>query len=313
VSRVTISDLAAHQLGDVSRLCEQELALDRCASSIPRIVTRQPYVGLVAVQDSATVGACIGSVAEAGDGSGEGFIDLLVVDRAQQRQGIGRQLAAEMERQLAARGCQRIDLAAGSPNHAWPGVDVHYTAAVCFAEDSGYQRQGCEVNMDVDLSGAPLDTRAAENRLASEGIEVRRADADDDGPLQELLGLIRQADWIAEITQALRGSEAGLHIAVQRGRYVGFCCYGVNRAHEVGPIGTDPEMRSLGIGSVLLKRCLAEQRDRGITAAELVWVGPLSYFFRAVHATIGRVFWQYSKDLSGASRTPDWRDRIGLI
>jgi GNAT superfamily N-acetyltransferase len=310
---MTISELAAHQLGDVSRLCEQELTLDRCAGSIPRIVTRQPYIGLVAVQDSATVGACLGSVAPAGDGTGEGFIDLLVVDRAQQRRGVGRQLAAEMERQLAARGCQRIDLAAGSPNYAWPGVDVHYTAAVCFAEDAGYQRQGCEVNMDVDLSGAALDTRAAENRLASEGIEVRRADAADDGQLQESLGSTWQADWIGEIGEALRSSEAGLHVAVRCGRYVGFCCYGVNRVHEVGPIGTDPEMRGLGIGGVLLKRCLAEQRDRGIVAAELVWVGPLSYFSRAVHATIGRVFWLYSKDLSGASRGPDWRDRIGLI
>jgi len=310
---MTISELTKHQLSDVSRLCEQELTLDRFAGSIPRIVTRQPYAGLVAVQDSATVGACTGSVAEAGDGSCEGFIDLLVVDRAHQRRGIGRQLAAEMERQLAARGCQRIDLAAGSPNYAWPGVDVHYTAAVCTAEDSGYQRQGCEVNMDVDLQGPPLDTRAAENRLAAEGIEVRRAHPADDGPLQELLGSTWQADWIAEITEALRGSEAGLHVAVRSGRYVGFCCYGVNRVHEVGPIGTDPEVRRLGIGGVLLKRCLAEQRDRGIVTAELVWVGPLSYFSRTVHATIGRVFWQYSKDLSGVSRAPDWRDRIGLI
>jgi mycothiol synthase len=310
---MTISELAPQQLSDVSRLCERELTLDRFAASIPRIVTRQPHVGLVAVQNSSTVGACIGSVAEAGDGNCEGFIDLLVVDRAQQRRGIGRQLAAEMERQLAARGCQRIDLAAGSPNHAWPGVDVHYTAAVCFAEVSGYQRQGCEVNMDVDLAGATLDTRAAENRLAAEGIEVRRAVAGDDGPLQESLGSTWQADWIAEIAEALRSSEAGLHVAVRSGRYVGFCCYGVNRVHEVGPIGTDPDVRELGIGGVLLKRCLAEQRDRGIGAAELVWVGPLSYFSRAVRATIGRVFWQYSKDLSGASRAPDWRDRIGLI
>jgi len=309
---MTIGELAPRQLSDVSRLCEQELTLDRFAGSIPRIVTRQPYIGLVAVQDSATVGACIGSIAEA-DGSGEGFIDLLVVDRAQQRRGVGRQLAAEMERQLAARGCQRIGLAAASPNHAWPGVDVHYTAAVCFAEDSGYQREGCEVNMDVDLAGATLDTLAAEKRLASEGIEVRRADADDDGPLQESLGSTWQADWVAEIAEALRGSEAGLHVAARSGRYVGFCCYGVSRVHEVGPIGTDPDVRGLGIGGVLLKRCLAEQRDRGIVAAELVWVGPLSYFSRAVHATIGRVFWLYSKDLSGASRAPDWRDSIGLI
>lgn len=310
---MTITQLAPHQLGDVSRLCEQELTLDRWAGSIPRIVTREPHVGLVAVQDSLTVGACVGSIARADDGKAEGYIDLLVVDPAHQRRGIGRQLAAGIEQQLAARGCQQIGLSGTSPNYAWPGVDIHYTAAVCLAEDSGYQRQGCEVNMDVDLLSAPLDTRAAEERLASEGIEVRRADGADDGPLQESLGAIWQSDWIAEISEAMRSSDAGLYVAVQGRRYVGFCCYGVNRVHEVGPIGTDPDMRRLGIGGALLKRCLAEQRDRGIAAAELVWVGPLSYFAGAVHATIGRVFWSYSKDLSGVGRDPDWRDRIGLI
>ncbi|HEY2080369.1 MAG TPA: GNAT family N-acetyltransferase [Streptosporangiaceae bacterium] len=310
---MTITQLAPHQLGDVSRLCEQELTLDRWAGSIPRIVTREPHVGLVAVQDSLTVGACVGSIAQADDGKAEGYIDLLVVDRAHQWRGIGRQLAAGIEQQLAARGCQQIGLSGTSPNYAWPGVDIHYTAAVCLAEDSGYQRQGCEVNMDVDLLSAPLDTRAAEERLASGGIEVRRADGADDGPLQESLGAIWQSDWIAEISEAMRSSDAGLYVAVQGRRYVGFCCYGVNRVHEVGPIGTDPDMRRLGIGGVLLKRCLAEQRDRGIVAAELVWVGPLSYFAGAVHATIGRVFWSYSKDLSGVGRAPDWRDRIGLI
>jgi mycothiol synthase len=313
VSRTSISQLAPHQLGDVGRLCEQELTLDRSAGSIPRIVTRQPYLGLVAIQDSAVVGACIGSIAASGDGHAEGFIDLLVVDRALRRQGIGRRLAGELEQKLKERGCLRVSLSGSGPNNAWPGLDIHYTAAVCLAEDSGYQRQGCEVNMDVDLLRAPLGTRAAEDRLALEGIAVRRADGADDGPLQESLGSTWQASWIAEVTDALRSSSAGLYVALQGSRYVGFCCFGLNRVHEVGPIGTDPGMRGLGIGGVLLKRCLAEQRDRGLDAAELVWVGPLSYFARAVDATIGRAFWLYSKDLSGAARAPDWRDRIGLI
>jgi hypothetical protein len=41
--------------------------------------------------------------------------------------------------------------------------------------------------------------------------------------------------------------------------------------------------------------------------------GPLSYFSRVLDATIGRAFWQYDKDLAAPDRTPDWRDRIGLI
>ena len=52
MSRFTISELGSHQLADVGRLCEQELTLDRSAGSIPRIVTRRPYLGLAAVQGS---------------------------------------------------------------------------------------------------------------------------------------------------------------------------------------------------------------------------------------------------------------------
>ena len=308
-----ISPMSAHDLGDLSRLCEQELTLDRSAGTIPRIVTRRPYLGLVAARDSAMAGACIGSVAEGDDGTARGFIDLLVVDRAEQRRGIARQLTAEMERALAGRGCGQVTLAGNGPYYAWPGVDIHYTAAVCFAEDSGYQRHGCEVNMDVDVLQAPLVTDADETRLAAEGIQVRRAGAADDGPLQESLSSTWQASWVAEIAAILGSSDAGLYVAVQGDRYVGFCGYGLNRIHETGPLGTHPDLRRLGIGAVLIKRCLAEQRSRGVVSAELVWAGPLSYFARTVRATIGRAFWLYTKDLAATSGAPDWRDRIGLI
>jgi hypothetical protein len=55
-----------------------------------------------------------------------------------------------------------------------------------------------------------------------------------------------------------------------------------------------------------------EQRDRGLTTAELIWVGPLSYYARAVGATIGRAFWQYEKNLN-APTGPQWLASIGLV
>lgn len=308
-----IRPMSAGDLADVASLGEHELVLDRFAGSIPRILMRRPHIGLVATDGSATVGACIGSIAQDEDGIAEGFIDLLLVARTSQRQGIGRQLAHALEQQLALGGCQRINVAGNGPYYAWPGIDIHYTAAVCFAEDLGYRRLGCEVNMDVDLRQAPLDTEAAEDRLRSQGIEVRQATTSDDGPLQESLRLTWWPRWVTELTAALRSSEACLHVAVQDNRYVGFCAYGINRPHEVGPVGTSPELRKLGIGSVLLRRSLADQRDRGLTAAELVWVGPISYFSRTLHATIGRAFWIYTKDPAASERAPDWRDRVGLL
>jgi mycothiol synthase len=278
---MNISQMSARDLDDVASLCGQELVLDRYARSIPAVLARRPHIGLIATRGSTTVGVCIGSVAEDQDGAVEGFVDLLVVGRSSQRQGIGRELANAMEEQLASRGCQLIHLSGHSPYYAWPGIDVRYTAAVCFAEDLGYRRQECEVNMDVDLLRAPLDTGDAEERLRSHGIEIRQAQASDDGPLQESLSC--------------------------------FCAYGLNRPHEVGPVGTSPDLRKLGIGGALLKRSLADQRDHGLTVAELVWAGPLGYFSRTLHATISRAFWLYTKDLASTGQPPDWRDRVGLL
>jgi mycothiol synthase len=305
--------MSPDDLTDVAALCVRELTLDRDAASIPGILMRRPCISLLAVRGGSSVGLCVGSAETDPDSMTEGFIDLLVVDRGQQRQGIGRQLAEATERQLAARGCQRIYLAGHGPYYAWPGIDIHYTAAICFAEDLGYRRRGCEVNMNVDLRHADLDTVVAQDALRSAGIEIRRASSADDGPLQESLGSTWKQSWIAELAAALRSVQAGVNLAVQDGRYIGFCAYGVRREHEVGPVGTAPDRRGLGIGGVLLKRCLADQRDRGVTVAELVWAGPLSYFSRTLNATIGRAFWQYEKNLAATDQTQDWRDRVGLI
>jgi mycothiol synthase len=310
---VTISEMSDDDLADVTSLCARELVLDRDAAAIPGILMRRPCIPRVAVQGGGVVGLCIGSVATDSDGTTEGFIDLLVVDRGQWRHGIGRKLADAIERQLAARGCDQIYLAGHGPYYAWPGIDIHYTAAVCFAEDLGYRRQGCEVNMNVDLRHADLETARAQDALRSEGVDIRRAIPADDGPLQESLGSTWQQSWIAEIAAALRSSQAGLYLAVQDGRYVGFCAHGLNRVHEVGPVGTSPDWRGRGIGGVLLKRCLADQRAYGVNVAELVWAGPLSYFSRTLNATVGRAFWQYEKNLAATEQTPDWRERVGLI
>jgi len=301
-------------MAGVARLCERELVLDRAAGTLPAILARRPYVAFVATAaDGRPAGVCFGSAADSDTGAPEGFLDLLVVDRDCQRHGVGRELVAALERDLASLGCQRVLIAGHGPYYAWPGIDIHYTAAVCFAEDLGYERRECEVNMDVDLRVVSLDTRADEARLCAAGIEVRSGAAADEAPLRESLSATWQPTWIAEVAAALRTEGAGLQVALAGSHCVGFCAYGVRRLHEIGPLGTSPSARGQGIGSVLLRRCLAEQGRRGVSTAELVWAGPLSYFSRTLRATIGRAFWLYEKDLTQRERAPGWRDRIGLL
>ena len=273
----------------------------------------RPHVGLVAAAGPRLVGACFGAAGPAGRGPRTGFIDLLVVDRGARRQGIGARLAAGVQERLAASGCQVIAVRGHGVHYAWPGIDVGYTAAICMAEDLGFRRAGCEVDMRVDLRAVPLDTALAGERLRAAGILVRRAGAADDGPLQASLAGTWIPDWIGALTAALRGGRGGLHIALHGQRYVGFCAWGVNRLHEIGPLGTAPDLRGLGIGATLIKRCLADQRDRGLAAADLGWAGPLSYFSSTLNAVISRTYWQYEKDLTAPRETASWQDKIGLI
>ncbi|HEU5417755.1 MAG TPA: GNAT family N-acetyltransferase [Streptosporangiaceae bacterium] len=293
----------------VARLCEQELTLDRDAANVLSVVLQRPVIGMVAERGSRLIGACIGSVGERGGPmvSGpasppgdllDGYLDLLVVDRDEQGQGTGRRLVSAVEQELAARGCGRIRVGGHSPWYAWPGIDVRYTPAVCFAEGLGYRRGSCEVDMQVDLATAPLDTTAGVQRLRAVGIVVRRAGPADDGPLQDALAGPWPTTWATEVGAALRRPDGGVHIAQQNSRYVAFCAYGVNRPHEIGPIGTDPGLRHLGIGAIVLRHCLSEQRDRGLAIADIGWVGPVAFFSRAVAATISRAFWCYAKEIS---------------
>jgi mycothiol synthase len=297
---VDIAPLTAGDLSAVVDLCEQELVLDRAARTLPGVLMRRPHTALVAhAPDARLAGVCFGSAVHQPATRATGFIDLIVVDRAFQGRGTGRSLVAEMERQLASCGCQRVRIAGNGPYFAWPGIDIHYTAAICLAEDLGYRRTGCEVNMDVDLQHAPLDTGADEERLRREGIAIRSASPSDEQLLRRSVEPVWPPVWVSEILIALETAEGGLEIAVQDDQCVGFCAYGVRHVHEVGPVGTVPAARRHGIGAVLLRRCLSRQRSLGLSAAELVWAGPLSYFSRTLNARIGRAFWTYHKDLTG--------------
>jgi hypothetical protein len=62
-------------------------------------------------------------------------------------------------------------------------------------------------------------------------------------------------------------------------------------------MGTLESERQHGIGTVLLKRCLADLRTAGHGSAQIDWTGPVRFYARAVGARIDRTFWPYQKSL----------------
>jgi hypothetical protein len=62
-------------------------------------------------------------------------------------------------------------------------------------------------------------------------------------------------------------------------------------------MGTDAAERRHGIGSVLLKRCLADMAAGGLDTARIGWVGPVRFYARVLGARVERVYWLYRKAL----------------
>ncbi|WP_377267127.1 GNAT family N-acetyltransferase [Peterkaempfera sp. SMS 1(5)a] len=258
----------------------------------------RPELRLTAEVQGRAVGVALGSLSEA-SGVVRGHVNLLAVAPGHQGRGYGRELLRTLEERLGACGAQQLVVRGSTPAYAWPGVDFRYTAAVCLLEAEGYQRTDEAVNMKVDLATAQLDTAEDEQRLAGQGLTVRRLLPEDEpGFSAWMLGW--GGTWQQEAALALTHDPVGCHIAVRgegdRAEYAGFACHGVNRRTWFGPMGTEESLRGQGVGAVLLRRCLADQRAAGLTHAEIGWTGPLRFYARAVGASLDRAFWLYRKD-----------------
>ncbi|MUN39487.1 GNAT family N-acetyltransferase [Actinomadura litoris] len=298
--QITVRAASDADLPQISALCERELHLDRTAAGYPALLMRRPRSVVVATCGEALLGAAFGSVTRSP--VPDGVIDLLAVDGSARRAGIARRLVAHLEAEFLGRGCAAITVQGNSPCYLWPGVDLRYTPAIGFFEALGFSRRHCFVNMDVDLFEAPLDTAEDEKRLADSGIRVQRARPEDKAALQAWVGSgVGGAEeaWVEEIEVTLDNPEAGCLVATHREEVIGFVAYGLNQLHIVGPLAVDPAHRRAGLGTVLMKRCLAEQRDRlGLRTAEIGWAGPVGLFSKTLTATINRAFWQYTRPLA---------------
>jgi len=242
------------------------------------------------------IGFALGSLRPARDGQpATGHVDLIVVAAEHRGRGHGRELLADLERRLIAAGAERLRVRGNPPHFAWPGIDIRYTPAACLAEAAGYERLADANNMLVELAAADLATEEDVRRLADAGIEVRRGRPEDEAALRAWADEEFGGTWGEECAMALRNDPPTLHVAVRDGVFIGFAGHGMQRVAMFGPMGTTEAARGLGIGAVLLRRCLADQRDAGIEVAEIGWVGPVRFYSKTVGARLGRVFRAFEK------------------
>jgi predicted N-acetyltransferase YhbS len=314
----SIVELSDDQLPAVVQLCREALDLpDDAAEAVaivarlrddtppPGSASRRRTVGFVALSDGALAAVALGSLAYRDPTVGH--LDLLAVHPERRRRGIGRGLLLRVESALAGLGATQVRLAGNAPHYVWPGIDVRYTPAICTALALGYEPEGTAWNMTADLSAesspALRATDAAERRLADQGVTVRRAGPDDVPALTEFARSTFGGSWDAELLHSIGREGAGCHLAVRTPEdggpveLLGFAAYGSSRPSWFGPMGTAPSAQGLGIGSVLLRRCLRDQRAAGHERAQIGWVGPIPFYARGAGAWIERVFFLYRKQL----------------
>jgi mycothiol synthase len=298
---VIIRSAASADLARIQRICGDVLDLEPDPGQLPLILARSGgRIGVVAEAEGEILGACYASLGSRPAASPpSGHIDLLAVARSASGHGVGRALLGHIEERLAQRGAVEILLRGNPPVYLWPGVDARYTAMNCLAGRAGYERRGEAVDMAVRLDAADLDCQPGEDRLAAEGVTVRRAQPAERERLITWLrdGPWGRSTWPEEAAAALGREQAGCHVACRGERYVGVACHGSVRSGWFGPMGTDESERGRGIGQVLLRRCLADMRTAGMRIAMIGWVGPVGFYARTVDARVDRVYWLYRKTL----------------
>jgi predicted N-acetyltransferase YhbS len=303
-SEFWISELTDDDVPAVVTLCRTALDLPEDAAEAADIVLRlrettgtegwserpRQLAGFVAVMGEGRVaGAILGSVSHRE--RSVGHIDLIAVDPAERRQGIARALVSRVEGALAGLGAGDVVIEGNAPYYAWPGIDVRYTPAMCAATAFGFERSDFGWNMTTDLT-------ALEVPGAPAGVTLRRATSADLTALVEFVSVNFGAAWVGEVSHSVGRERAGCHLAYDAdGSILGFAAYGSSRPSWFGPMGTAPAARGRGIGSLLLKRCLADQRAAGYTEAEIGWVGPVPFYASVVGARVRRVFSLYRKQL----------------
>lgn len=218
-----------------------------------------------------------------------GYVRLLLVHPDVRRRGRGLALMQAAEKHLAECGAESVTLGGEAPVYLWPGIDTANLAALALADHAGFRDFGAAINLAM-----PTATyRHAPPEAVSVDV-VASTDAARGDAVRDLVARHWPA-WSVEVDRALRqGTLVGAFTDLATP--VGFCSHSTMREGWLGPLGTDPAHRKVGIASALVSAALEDMNGRGFSTAEVAWVG-IPGWFADRGATLARTFRRYRKSL----------------
>jgi GNAT superfamily N-acetyltransferase len=266
------SDSAAEIAAFTRQACEYD---PLSATSVQRSIfedTRPQVVLCIAgeAMDAVGVGVVQGET---------GHVKLLAVHPRSRRRGIGAALLERIERFCADHGAKTMSVGHLAPWFVVPGVDVRYSEMILLMHARGYRRYAESVNQSVALRNLPEPP-----------LPVRVASHTDHEAIKAWLAQ-EHPNWLNEVE---RGFRLG-NLIVHEDR--GFAAYDVNREGWFGPMATRGGPGGERVGTSTLLGALHAMGRLGHEHADIVWVGPIVFYAKAVGARINRVFWSYTKSL----------------
>jgi mycothiol synthase len=230
----------------------------------------------------------------------KGYIAALAVEPGVRRRGVGGLMLKFACEALRGDGAHSIEVFGIPGNYLVPGVEPRLLDLVVSLESAGFRRFADTVNLRVWPSSRGYgDTSMLDH--AESPAAFRFATIDDAEPLARFLAEKFSDDWRHEVAHAFSTPGAGVCLALDNGRIVGFAGHSIQNRELgfFGPMGVDPEYRGRGIGLGLLVSCLEALRAAGHASAIIPWVGPISFYTQCGRCELDGVFWRYALDCSG--------------
>ena len=305
----------------VAALWERALGDDYPVSErvlFPRVVGRntlEPGDGLVAVDGEKVVGFGLLEIDRAPICAGRPeSVQVVLVDPAYQRRGIGTELLGRLEERLRALGVANV-IAGGGPLRFWTGIPEDLPAAEAFFQKHGYTANYEAIDMCGTLDGYAMPAEA-KHALAAAGAEVAGCTLDEVGPCYDFLTR-EQPSWRGSFLAIVTGGDMANVLLVKRGAEIIGCIqtyprtarfrganlvwerrYGGDGLGGFGAVLIANAWRGNNLGAAMIHAAARHVRDSGATHCYIDWTSrELAPFYGKVGAEICRTFRMYGKGL----------------
>lgn len=285
---LTISPYADTAREELLKLWEAALPLDAITADTleSRVLLDENFDSetfLLAHSEGTLVGFVLGVHAKRmhlGDADPDGvrcWITALGVHPVSLLDTVGARLLQEVESRFKALGKRECRVSSYPPGYFTPGIDTRaYTPLLKLLGEQGYEIFHQALSMDAPLVLFTVQERTSEiqDKLRSEGIEIRPYLRTDLVRFMEFLEKTMPSDWVRVERRNLRRiSEGGFHseqimVVTHKENIIGYCQF---EGSHFGPFGVSGAYQGRGIGTVLLARTLERMRHEGHHDAWVMW------------------------------------------